>query len=276
MKRKAENLIRLLALILAVLMLSSCAGCDFTELIGTAIPAVTEEDESRTTETDSTPPDDTNKPTDEVIVEYNNALGRQIMTDYCREIMKSFEFLPEIQFLAQFGNSYAVYVFDTTIKEKMGVHFIEGYEFRHKKNNPPYLYKDGKFYVLQKALELGYIDAEDLKTIHEAFKELNADDYKLIYSYDERFEIDFNVINIIIQPTHNRKEYTVEDFAAIGCTSIKEYEHYGEPEAFELYRHIRLYFSGESVEDVLAAIKILEERDDIYSASPNTHIPLDW
>ena len=276
MKRKAENLIRLLTLILAVLMLSSCAGCDFTELIGTAIPAVTEEDESRTTETDSTPPDDTNKPTDEVIVEYNNALGRQIMTDYCREIMKSFEFLPEIQFLAQFGNSYAVYVFDTTIKEKMGAHFIEGYEFRHEKSNPPYLYKDGKFYVLQKALELGYIDAEDLKTIHEAFKELNADDYKLIYSYDERFEIDFNVINIIIQPTHNRKEYTVEDFAAIGCTSIKEHEYYGEPEAFELYRHIRLYFSGESVEDVLAAIKILEARDDIYSASPNTHIPLDW
>ena len=275
MKRKAENLIRLLTLILAVLMLSSCAGCDFTELIGTAIPAVTEEDESRTTETDSTPPDDTNKPTDEVIVEYNNALGRQIMTDYCREIMKSFEFLPEIQFLAQFGNSYAVYVFDTTIKEKMGAHFIEGYEFRHKKNNPPYLYKDGKFYVLQKALELGYIDAEDLKTIHEAFKELNADDYKLIYSYDERFEIDFNVINIIIQPTHNRKEYTVEDFAAIGCTSIKEHEYYGEPEAFELYRHIRLYFSGESVEDVLAAIKILEERDDIYSASPNSYVPLD-
>ena len=275
MKRKAENLIRLLTLILAVLMLSSCAGCDFTELIGTAIPAVTEEDESRTTETDSTPPDDTNKPTDEVIVEYNNALGRQIMTDYCREIMKSFEFLPEIQFLAQFGNSYAVYVFDTTIKEKMGAHFIEGYEFRHKKNNPPYLYKDGKFYVLQKALELGYIDAEDLKTIHEAFKELNADDYKLIYSYDERFEIDFNVINIIIQPTHNRKEYTVEDFAAIGCTSIKEHEYYGEPEAFELYRHIRLYFSGESVEDVLSAIKILEARDDIYSASPNSYIPLD-
>ena len=275
MKRKAKNLIRLLALILAVLMLSSCAGCDFTELIGTAIPAVTEEDESRTTETDSAPPDDTNKPTDEVIVEYNNALGRQIMTDYCREIMKSFEFLPEIQFLAQFGNSYAVYVFDTTIKEKMGVHFIEGYEFRHKKNNPPYLYKDGKFYVLQKALELGYIDAEDLKTIHEAFKELNADDYKLIYSYDERFEIDFNVINIIIQPTHNRKEYTVEDFAAIGCTSIKEQEYYGEPEAFELYRHIRLYFSGESVEDVLSAIKILEARDDIYSASPNSYIPLD-
>ena len=275
MKRKAENLIRLLTLILAVLMLSSCAGCDFTELIGTAIPAVTEEDESRTTETDSTPPDDTTKPTDEVIVEYNNALGRQIMTDYCREIMKSFEFLPEIQFLAQFGNSYAVYVFDTTIKEKMGAHFIEGYEFRHKKNNPPYLYKEGKFYILKEAIELRYIDAEDLKTIHEAFKELNADDYKLIYSYDERFEIDFNVINIIIQPTHNRKEYTVEDFAAIGCTSIKEHEYYGEPEAFELYRHIRLYFSGESVEDVLSAIKILEARDDIYSASPNSYIPLD-
>ena len=275
MKRKAKNLIRLLALILAVLMLSSCAGCDFTELIGTAIPAVTEEEESRTTETDSTPPDDTNKPTDEVIVEYNNALGRQIMTDYCREIMKSFEFLPEIQFLAQFGNSYAVYVFDTTIKEKMGAHFIEGYEFRHKKNNPPYLYKDGKFYVLQKALELGYIDAEDLKTIHEAFKELNADDYKLIYSYDGRTQMTFDVIHIRIQPTHNRKEYTVEDFAAIGCTSIKEHEYYGEPEAFELYRHIRLYFPGECVEDVLSAIKILEARDDIYSASPNSYVPLD-
>jgi hypothetical protein len=275
MKRSAKSIIQLISLILAALMLSSCAGCSFLGQIGIE-PAKNENSSSAPTEDHSSPTDDTEKPSEEVIVQYNDAIGRDIMADYCREIMKSFKFLPDVQFLAQFGNSYAVYVFDKTIRGNIGAHFIDGYEFRHKKNNPPYLYKEGKFYILKEAIELGYIDAEDLKTIHEAFKELNADDYKLIYSYDERFEIDFNVINITIQPTHNRKEYTVEDFAEIGCTDIKESEYYGEPEAFDLYRHIRLYFSGESVEDVLAAIKILEERDDIYSASPNTYIPIDW
>ena len=291
MKRSAKNFTRLIALALAMLMLSSCAGCNFAVLFNIVLSEETEESGTPITpdgsytnsksesgsiyETEPFPEPPTEEPTDPLVT-----LRREILSDYWDQFKKIEQstYLGdyEVQFLGEFGDAYAIHVVDTGIRGKLGVYYVDGYEFRHKRDNSPYLYEDGEFIALADAYENGLVTQDDLGRIHEKFKSLNASDYKFIYQYDDRFGMDFNVVRVRIQPQYNDKEYTVEDFAEIGCTEVKESEYYGQDgEAHELYRTINVYFPGESAEDVVAAIRTLEKRDDIYAAEPNSYFTAD-
>ena len=282
---------RVISLALAVLLLSSCSGCNFADMFDIFIPNGTDENGNPITpdgsytnsdvqsgsvhETEPFLEPPTEEPTDALIT-----LRREILSDYWDQFKKT-EQSPylgdyEVQFLGEFGDAYAIYVVDTGIRGKLGVYYVDGYEFRHKRDNSPYLYEDGEFIALADAYENGLITQDDLGKIHEKFMSLNASDYKFIYQYDDRFGMDFNVVRVKIQPLYNSKEYTVEDFAEIGCTEVKESEYYGqEGEAHELYRTINVYFPGESAEDVVAAIRTLEKREDVYAAMPNSYFGTD-
>ena len=76
-----------------------------------------------------------------------------------------------------------------------------------------------------------------------------------------------NEILIVVTPENNFKEYTVNDFSAIGCIEIEDLTI--EPKENELCRIFHLTLSGHSKQNVLDSIKVLEEREDIYSAEPN-------
>lgn len=291
MKRRAKNFVRLVALALAMLMFSSCGGCNFAELFNIVLPEETEESGTPITpdgsytnsesqsgliyETELSPEAPTEKPTDSL-----KTLRREILSDYWNHF-KKIEQSPylgdyEVQFLGEFGDAYAIYVVDTGVTGRLGVYFVEGYEFRYIATRQVYIYLSGEFITLSDAYKNNLITSDDIGRIHERFKSLNASDYKYIYQYDDRFGMDFNVVRVLIQPQYNGKEYTVEDFAEIGCTAVKESEYYGqEGEAHELYRSISVYFPGESVEDVLAAIRTLEKREDIYAAEPNSYFSTD-
>ena len=292
MKRNAKNLIRLISLTLAILMLSSCSGCNFAELFNIVVPEETEESgnpitpdgsytnsesESGTVhETEPFPEPPTEEPTADLSGEYNAVVERQIQSDYCDEFMKSYVKTPEVQFLGQFDNAYAVYVLDTTMRGRTGAYFVEGYEFRYFAERQVYLYQDGDFITLQDALADKIITTDDLAGIHSKFKELNYEDYKFITEDDPQVSIGtLGRITVMIQPAFNDKKYTPEDFSEIGCTSIKESEYsIGEPH--EIYRRMQLFFDPVSDrEELIVKVKQLEEREDIYSASPAYGATLD-
>ncbi|MBP3315637.1 MAG: S8 family serine peptidase [Clostridia bacterium] len=285
MKKRAKNFVRLVALSLTVLVLSSCGGCNFAELFNIVLPEETEESGTPITPDGSYTnseaqsgliDDNTEEPTEEVIVQYNAAVERQIQTDYCEEFMNSYVKTPEVQFLGKFGNAYAVYVLDTTMRGRTGAYFVEGYEFRYFAERQVYLYQGGVFTTLQNALAAKLITTDDLAIIHSKFKELNYEEYKFITEDDPRVIIGtLGRITVMIQPAFNDKEYTPEDFSDIGCTSIKESEYsIGEPH--EIYRRMQLFFEPvNDREELMAKVKQLEARKDIYSASPAYEATLD-
>ncbi len=80
-------------------------------------------------------------------------------------------------------------------------------------------------------------------------------------------EFDDSEIIIVIDPSYNFTEYTINDFASIGCTSIEALTN--NITSNSLCRIIKLTIQSNSKESVLAAIEQLEQRSDIYSAEPN-------
>ena len=76
-----------------------------------------------------------------------------------------------------------------------------------------------------------------------------------------------NEILIVVTPENNFREYAVNDFSAIGCIDIEDLTI--EPKEDELCRIFHLTLSVHSKQNVLDSIKMLEEREDIYSAEPN-------
>lgn len=291
MKRNAKNLVRLTSLVLAVLLFSSCSGCNFAELFNIVVPEETDDNGNPITpdgsytnsesengtvhETEPFPEPPTEEPTVEISGEYNAAVERQIQADYCDEFMKSYVTTPEVQFLGQFDNAYAVYVLDTTMRGRTGAYFVEGYEFRYFAERQVYLYQDGNFISLQDALANKIITTDDLAGIHSKFRELNHEDYKILFKEDPNAILEnFEEIIVMIQPAFNGKEYTPEDFSEIGCIDIYESEYFtGEPH--EIYRSLVLYIEADSEEEVIAYIRQLEEREDIYHAAPAYSVKLD-
>ena len=76
-----------------------------------------------------------------------------------------------------------------------------------------------------------------------------------------------NDILLVMTPENNFREYTVNDFSNIGCVKIEDLSI--DPEKGKLCRILHLTLDTHSKQNVLDSIKILEERDDIYSAEPN-------
>ena len=287
---------RVIALFLCALIFSSCANCascNFADLFNIEIiPDASEKenasgiegsaDEEKHTHTHSEMPTEkqTELPTEEPtepVPEWNEDIKHEIQFEYWEQFVHrghpNWESDYNVQFLGKFSDAYAVNVLNTGMTGNVGAYFIEGYEFRYRRDNPPYIYRQGKFYTLENALSSGMITLDDLDSINTEFKQMNREDYKYIYKHNGTAEMDFSSVVISIQPAYNSKEYTVEDFADIECTELKEHSSKGEPH--EIYRWMTLYFDGESVDDVLIAIAILVYRDDIYSASPSFYYGTD-
>ena len=73
-------------------------------------------------------------------------------------------------------------------------------------------------------------------------------------------------LSVKIQPAYNDKNYTSEDFADVGCVKLEDHSPSGS--SHEIYRRFIVYLpeSVDTPEEMLAAVRELEERDDIYSA----------
>ena len=101
-----------------------------------------------------------------------------------------------------------------------------------------------------------------------ALEDTTEDTMEKVYC-EATLEDDFtdNDILLVMTPENNFREYTVNDFSNIGCIEIEDLTI--EPKEGKLCRILHLTLEAHSKQNVLDSIKILEERDDIYSAEPN-------
>ena len=91
------------------------------------------------------------------------------------------------------------------------------------------------------------------------------------YKLEDPFED--NKVLIMLMPEYNFTEYTVADFADIGCTELREL--YDFVEEGRLSRGLALTLSEHSKQNVLDAIELLYQRPDVYEASPNLYMTMD-
>ena len=82
-----------------------------------------------------------------------------------------------------------------------------------------------------------------------------------------------NSILIILYPFAMERQYMPSDFPNIGCTEVVDIN-MSSWDATKPSRLIRLTINNNSKEDVLAAIKVLELRDDIFAAYPDYRMSL--
>lgn len=282
---------RSLALLLLILIAFSNASCNVEDIVLDLIGNTNEstsvlntEDLSEDSDVSTEPPtEDVTEP--EVIIPYNEEIEAEIQEKYWDQFIASkpgyekitYEWFgpSEVQFLGQFGNAYAVHVIDQSVHGKRGVHYVEGYEFRYLAERQTYVYVNQTFLTLEQALKNNVITKEDLGSIHSEFKRMNAEEYKYIFEYDERYDIVLGQITIRIQPQYNDKLYTVDDFADVGCTKIEEHKVYGKVEPHHIYRGFTLYFDVDTKEETLRIGKILEAREDLLWATPIYLVPGD-
>lgn len=296
MKRSVKNFVRLLALALAVLMLSSCAGCDFSALFDIVVPTETDENGNPITPDGSYTNSEgqsglvgdsteelTEEPTEELIVQYNDAVQEDIRQAYARAYIDDWAVKVEnmkIQFLGQVGNTYCVHVVDTSAHGHTGAYDIAGFEFRYLYGRRINVYHEGRLYTLADAYEKGIVTKDDVAVFNAKFREINAQSYKYIYP-EENIRPD-NVdrmimgrLSVKIQPAYNSKRYTAEDFADVGCIEFMDQSPSGSKN--EIYKRFLLFFPEDidTPEEMLAIVRKLEARDDIYSASISFAVPLD-
>ena len=110
--------------------------------------------------------------------------------------------------------------------------------------------------LLVYTLGISVIALDDVDSVDKVYCEATLDD-----------EFTDNEILVIITPENNFEEYTADDFSEIGCIDVEDLSI--DPEEDKLCRILHLTLSIHSKENVLNAISILEEREDIYSAEPN-------
>ena len=288
MKRSVKNFVRLLALALAVLMLSSCAGCDFSALFDIVVPEETDENgnpinpdgsytssEGQSGLVDDSTEEPTEEPTEELIVQYNDAVQEDIRQAYARAYIDDWAVKVEnmkIQFLGQVGNTYCVHVVDTSAHGHTGAYDIAGFEFRYLYGRRINVYHKGRLYTLADAYKRGIVTKDDVAIFNAKFREINAQSYKYIYPEenirpDSIDRMEMGKLSVKIQPAYNGKNYTSEDFADVGCVELMDRSPSGS--SHEIYRRFLLFFPEDidTPEEMLAIVRKLEERDDIYSAS---------
>ncbi len=283
---------RSLALLLLILIAFSNASCNVEDIVldligntNESTSALNTEDLSEDSDVSTEPPtEDVTEP--EVIIPYNKEIEAEIQEKYWHQYIGSkpdyaeipYEWTtpPKVQYYGQFGNAYMVYLWCDETTGRIGAYFVEGYEFRYEGERQILAYKNGIFYTLEESLEHNFIDLKDLEAIHSEFKELNSSNYKQIYMRPpvDDYEVIPGEIEIRIQPEYNSKEYDIEDFSDIGCTKL-EYGPSEELESHLIYRYFRLYLPAETEEEVVKAIRVLEAREDIYSAIPIVPFKLD-
>ena len=288
MKRNFKNVIRLVALALAVLMLSSCAGCSFANLFDIFVPEETDENENpivpdsdlefgNTKETGAgyVKNIDQKEYTEwkDVISALEEATKQEILGKYKSLVLPSLLGQNEpkdpkldMQIHGVIGDSYVVYAkpeHGSVYWEKIG-----DLEFRYTKHKPM-LYKNNEFISLADAFTQGLISEAELAKAHKSYVEAN---YAQYYKQSSEATVDLNFaldyVNVYIQPGYNNKAYTVEDFADVGATKIEVNESAIEKEPTKIGRTIKIYVNADSKEDIVSIIKTLESRDDIFYAYP--------
>ena len=287
MNRNAKNLMRLISLILAVLFLGSCSGCDFSALFDIVVPTETDENGNPITPdgsytnskgqsglVDYSTDEPTEEPTEEIIisdVEYNEALELEIQMAHWDEFVgrekSKYESYHSVQYLGTYNGAQAVYILPNGGMGFIQSYYIRGYEFRTNGGRLVYMYKDKNFYTLEQALGNGMISSTDFEDIYNEFRSVNADNYKKIYDgyYGDKIYLDR--ITIKLQPQYNEKEYTIEDFTDVGAISL-QHNHIAAQESNEVKRGYVIFFPETTYENLINLIRILEARDDIYQARP--------
>ena len=279
-------------------LLTSCTSCDFMSIFGFEIPAQTDEygtpippEYTKPTEETQTIIKETQKqterPTDRTTAPPTKDNSQ--MTEEELKILsiqkaywaafKDYEKgrntpYPDVQLLGEYNGAQAVYVLDTAMGGFVGVHYINGYEFRFRGERTIHLLKGGKFYPLKEALSKNIIDENDLASIYSEFHSINAIEYKRLYVEEgiPEDEIHLDRLVVYIQPQYNAKEYTADDFSDIGATDLDT----GVIEAQESNqqkRRFTVYVPKTSREELIRLIRILEARDDIYWAKFSSNVP---
>lgn len=142
---------------------------------------------------------------------------------------------------------------------------IGGFEFRYRQA-PPLVYYNQKFYELGEAVEKNIIYNGDLEIIHKEYKDKN---YNPFYKWYLKYSVDSQFygksVYVTVQPPYNDKEYTVDDFAEIGCVAVEETTSFDfKTNPNRIGRKWQLHLGKESKEWAVQAIEMLYEREDVF------------
>ena len=268
---------RAVALLLLIIIAFSSASCNFADE-----PKVSDNDASQVIAT-------TDENTEKVTEEKKYSERSEIPEEKIKEIKKQFDrqIVPEhyvfpagtysfesgrleLQTHGMYGEACAVYV----KRDSRGVYWewIGGFEFRYT-DTPPYIYCDHKFYELGEALEKNIIYNGDLEIIYESYKNANYDIcYKQYVTPTMDSMFYGKAVYVTVQPQYNDKEYTVEDFADIGCVAVEEATREDlEKEPNKICKRWLVHLDRQSKEWVIEAFKILYERDDVFLVQTDSY-----
>ena len=288
MKRSFKNLIRLISLALAMLLLSSCTGCDIVDFFDSLIPVGTDENGDPIIPGDEIEGDieetgagyvkkiDDKKYADwkDKISAVENTTEQEILGKYKYHVLPSLlgqndsqDPKLDMQIHGVIGKAYVVYAmpyaYGNVYWEKIG-----GLEFRYTDHKPMF-YKNNEFISLADAWDQGLIDKDDLAKIHKSYVEENYSRYyKRSSTLTASDSFDLKYIRICIQPGYNNKAYTKEDFSDVGATMLEGKESYLEKEQNKIGRYLRITVNAPSKLDMIHLIRTLESRDDVFYAEP--------
>ena len=288
MKRSFKKLIRLMSLALAMLLLSSCTGCDIVDFFDSLIPVGTDENGDPIIPGDEIEGDieetgagyvkkiDDKKYADwkDKISAVENTTEQEILDKYKYLVLPSLlgqndpkDPKLDMQIHGVIGDAYVVYVmpyqYGGIYWEKIG-----DLEFRYTKHKPM-LYKNKEFISLADAFTQGLISEDELAKAHKSYVEANYSRYykkSSTLTASDSFALEY--VLVYIQPGYNNKAYTVEDFADVGATKIEVKESAIEKEPTKIGRTIKIYLNVDSKEDIITIIRTLESRDDVFEAEP--------
>jgi len=164
----------------------------------------------------------------------------------------------QIECKGEFNGAYAIKI-ETRWGSPETFEIVNGIEFVYNREFPVKIVYEGECYSLTEAVSHGIINSENLETIFWRCK------WSSRVPLEARF--DGHTILLLTMPSCNFKEYTPEDFSEINCISVDDIS--GRITEGEICRFLALEIPGDSKQNVLDAIKVLEKRRDIYIAEPN-------
>lgn len=187
--------------------------------------------------------------------------------------------------VAIFGDdTYALYSDNGMVGFMVTYEEVGGYWFVYGDSNKVQILSNGELYTMPEAYENGLITLQQVAHLRDVYSSVRytvsqptekpdipdvpPPTIEKVYcdaTLEDQFED--NKILIIVFPQYNSTPYTAEDFAEIGCVNVKQLFNHQKDD--EPSRCLALTLDKNSKENVLAAIKKLEEREDIYSAEPN-------
>ena len=194
-------------------------------------------------------------------------LELQIKQAFIKTYGENKDISPDDLMIRYYGSgAYAVFVDGGVEYESItGTETIANCEFKYPTTQTLLLFQNNTLSTLSAAA--GSLSEDDIKNLHGYYAGHNLYLYKTFCEATTNDSFSGNRILLVINPLYNAKEYTAADFSEVDCVKVKDL--LSNVKGTQCCRILTLTIEGDSKEKVLDAIKLLEQREDVFNASPD-------